>query len=510
MSEGRLVDSKDSLLNATYSSFSIEPNDLQITFNYFYFLGYGLHKIDETLDKKDATEKLIAKNVPAYDKRNWVDSEAAHYMRNDLLSDLFIDHFHLKLHEIFKQEETIFSVTDSTDSVNKTHWFSISSAYYDKGRNLDSIAPIECSILNNGQVILSIRVMNVENNTDPSHSNIPSYNVIDLIKKPELIRSGSIKEVGALIKKMEDFVKRIELELEKILKLKGLLRNQIGSGKGDCVEVLSILGSSDDEEKSTRSRPYIGVLFRFSRFTYSQIESLFPSIRKFVIAAARTTPVFSTMFIGDEEYLATRDIYMPGRSIVYIARRGWCVFDSEEQDRETFMLGTVESTHTVVTTVFATARSWRKYISTCEKKGKNIFLKLNNSINKFFTATSSFNLKLSRKEFIMQLGIASTFLASVRTVSPEKGISRLIEAHAISHTARSAVRRCEDLTQLRDLEQVSEERIKEYLNFMSVAEDYLQVRTVDYSAKNLIYSRRVLYVAVLTFIATIYMLYKAT
>ncbi len=479
--------------NGDYSSFSIAPGDLQITFDYFYFLGYNIHESEDSLGKRSTIESEIEKNADCYDRRNWKDSEAAHNMRNNFLSDLIIDHFHLKPEEIFSKDELTFTVRDS---LNGSHQFAISSGYSSNQCGLDSIAAIECSILKNGHLVLSIRVMYAKSIAPPFDAKIPSYSVVDLIKKPELIRSHKKTHSGDLIIKLEDLVKKVEKRLDKILRLKKLLRNEIGVGVGECLPSHPIVGSDSKDNKSTRSRPFIGILFRFSNVRYSQVEFLVPSIRKFVIAAARTTPVFSTMFIDEEMYLAERDIYTPGRSIVYIARRGWCIFDSEEQDRETFMLGAVESTHMVISAIFSTSRSWRMYISDCEKSGKPIFLALNKVINKFFAGHRDLNFRSfavfstiaqlianekNRNEFIKELAKASTFISLVRTVSPEKGISRLIEAHIMSHTARSAVIRCEDLTHLKELEKVSGERINEYLNVMGVSSDFLRMKSYKYT-----------------------------
>lgn len=172
--------------------------------------------------------------------------------------------------------------------------------------------------------------------------------MVDLIKKPESVRSKSRdKVVGNLILSMEKKVEQIEEKLDEILKLKGLERavleyDEKGIYKSGHTDLPPISGAGAKKQNSSRSRSYIGVLFRFSdEYRYSQVEHIIPSIRRFVIATARTTPPFSTMFLDEAKYLESRDIYKPGRSIVYIARRGWCVFDTMEQDRQPFMLGTL-------------------------------------------------------------------------------------------------------------------------------------------------------------------------
>lgn len=485
------IQNMNALMNATDSAFSITPGNLQITFNYLYFLGYSLRKSEKVVKMpKDSLKSEIKNHCKSYGYRDWENSEAAHFTRNNFITDIILDHFHLEPTDIFEDTNILIEENKSSEhKLPRKFKFKIDYKYTDnsKDSNLKSIAPIECSILKNGHLILSIRLTYIGVENENQDKNIPAYSIVDLIKKPELVRSIDNKElVGSLIIAMEQKINRIETEINKILEIcqyeRKVLEVDVNNlYKSEYVRALSIKKLDSGEEGASRSRPYIGTLFRFQGYGHSQVEHLIPSIRKFVIASARTTPPFSTMFVDEENYLANRDIYKPGRSIVYIARRGWCVFDTEEQDRQAFMLGTVESTHMVITTLLATARSWRIYISECEKKGKEIFYKLNTAINKYINDPNN----KTRRAFTYELGVATSFLASARLVSPQKGVDKLIEAHHISHTARMAVHRCQDLTQISELEQVSEYRINEYLNFMGIAEDYLQVNSLDKASKTL-------------------------
>ncbi len=494
---------KNVLMNATDSSFSIKPGDLQITFNYLYFLGYSLKKDDKTADAQKKLIEEIKKATEAYVHRDWENSEAAHYTRNNFVSDIILDHFHLRPNKIFENLEVL--AEDNTSDPVKRKFRFIIDYKYTHDPSVESIAPIECSILKNGHLVLSIRLTYDGIVGEGTNKDIPAYSVVDIIKKPELIRSiQNEKLVGSLVHAMEWKVCEIEKELNKIIELSNYKRKVLevhnnGLFNSEYVSALSIK-KNDEEVGTSRSRPYIGVLFRFGAYGLSQIQHLIPSVRKFVIASARTTPPFSTMFVDEENYLSGRDIYKPGRSIVYIARRGWCVFDTEEQERQAFMLGTVESTHMVITTLLATARSWRIYISDCEKKGKEIFSNLNLAVNNFIAdPTSNF-----RDTFKKELGIATSFLASVRLASPPKGINKLLEAHAISHTARSAVRRCQDLTHISELEQVSQDRIEEYLNFMGIAEDYLQIDSLEKNSKSLRINNNLLIINIIILIIAVY------
>ena len=480
---------KKEFMNSTNSSFVIKKGDLQVSFNYFYFLGYSLNEDD---DESKVNEKL--KSCKSYIFRDWKNSEASHYLRNSHLEDLLLDHFHMDVNHIFNTNITV-NPECLIENKNIKYQFSIDSSYYTRqdGENSDSIAAIECSILKNGQLFITVRFISTSDE-------IPSYDVIDLIKKPEFIKSqGNIDEVGGLIKKANEVIGKIENYLLEILNIKQLKRYRFDA-HGDINAHNSLISEAElNEFLLSRSRPYIGVLFRFSNLSYDQIQHQIPSIRRFVIAASRTTPVFTTRFIDENEYLYNRDIYNPGRSIVFIGRRGWCIFDSEEQDRQTFMLGTVESTQLVVLAIHATARSWRKYIKDSNKIGEIVYQELHETIDQFIT---DFSVK-GRKKFIEKLGSATSFLAMARLVSPEKGISRLLEAHVMSHTARSAVRRCEDLTHLRELEKVSNERMDEYLDFMKTAENYLQVKSTEYTEINLSKTQKILYLTLAIILLTI-------
>lgn len=143
---------KNNFISATDSSFAIEPVNLQITFNYFYFLGYSLqeNKQAPNLGKDLKNEAL------GYIHRNWGDSEAAHYVRNNFLSEVMLDHFHLDPERVLSTTE--INVKDSTGEDQKEFKFRINYLYTDDKEIDESIAPIECSILKNGHLVLSVRM----------------------------------------------------------------------------------------------------------------------------------------------------------------------------------------------------------------------------------------------------------------------------------------------------------------------------------------------------------------
>jgi len=71
-----------------------------------------------------------------------------------------------------------------------------------------------------------------------------------------------------------------------------------------------------------------------------------------------------------------------------------------------------------------------------------------------------------------------SFLASVKLASPLGDNSQLLESHLVSHTARAAVRRCADLTLLRQLDLSCAQFSEGYAAQYKISIDYIRHLTL--------------------------------
>ena len=230
----------------------------------------------------------------------------------------------------------------------------------------DSIAPIEITVFSNGYVALVIRVTNV--------NYISDFTVLDLIKHPEfvlddqkLFESELTTENGQPGLKSGDLIKVL---YETVTNIHKEVMSYISREK---IEILSFENGSWEEfsgiELDTSvpgkrwTRPYIGVHFRPSE-KWDESDDTNDSIKCFVVAAGRSTPQFLQGFDEVHDYLEAgkRNVYGAGGSIVYVGRRGWCVFNSGNQNSLSFTFGIVEIAHLSLMTIDTATRSRRRFL----------------------------------------------------------------------------------------------------------------------------------------------------
>ncbi|MFQ5588663.1 MAG: hypothetical protein ACE5F7_07470, partial [Nitrospiria bacterium] len=108
-----------------------------------------------------------------------------------------------------------------------------------------------------------------------------------------------------------------------------------------------------------------------------------------VVAAGRTTPAFLNKFDQIDAYLSKRNIYGASGSIVYIARRGWCVLDSDERDKMAFRLGVVEAVHIVINIINTAARAQRLFTRAIHHEGAFVFEQLNIKVKQMVSNPTS-------------------------------------------------------------------------------------------------------------------------
>jgi hypothetical protein len=264
-----------------------------------------------------------------------------------------------------------------------------------------------------------------------------------------------------------------------------------------------------------RSRPYVGVLFRLNDAIERKLRND-ESIQKYVIAAGRPTPAFVTSFQSPGKYLESglRNIYGGGKSIVFIGRRGWCVFDGRDHHPDAFRLGVVETTHFVITAIDTTARALRRFATAVHAEGVPIFQQLNMAVNYMVSglrgrkecAAAVFrsapkilefspgvkgwlerSLAIASPFFVFRVTVAraTSFMARARLISPCEDMAGLLATHVISHTGRAAVRRYKELTDFDDLVKASRENMANYTQFLKTSADYLGIRVMRVQRRHL-------------------------
>ena len=488
--------------------FEFEEGDLEISFTYFYFLGHQISL------NKNTIHRLVYKEINEVIPQDRWSIEVAHNLRNKFVKEVVIDYFHLNPKAIFgdgekfsnefsefsffEDEKGEYTETEIKGSDVKEFKFKIGCRVLgksdDNSRNpIFQPGAIECFLLKNGHLTVTLRFVN--SNT------IPSYDAVALIRQPDLVKViPEIEKIGVLVKKSECLMNFIEESIHKILVSNKVEKIKSSNMYENELVPVSFGIRGDHDEDGLRSIPYVGTTFGFRNANSDDIEALDMSIKRFAISAARATPAFLNSFTNPAPYLETgnRNVYTPGDSIVYIAKRGWCVFDAGVQDREVFYRNVVESTNLAILFTFSTQRTWYQYYRYIKDTGKSYFCILNLSVmrlvetskkEKMQPAESSKKSKFTKfKESFScfwkenpdlnncQAAIteATGFIAKARILAPSSRMSQLFEAHMMSHTARAAVRRCEYICHLVEIEDAASRTIVNYANSLKIAANHFQ------------------------------------
>jgi len=496
------------------SSFEFQNGDLEISFTYFYFLGHQITGNNES-DWKDNIRKIFKGLV--HEKPDRWSVDVAHTLRNEFIEQILIDHFHLDPEAIFNDQE--FSIYEDGEGgytfenkkgfINKEFKFKLGCRVQkestDDSWNFHPPGAIECFLFKNGHLTVTLKLIN--------SSAIPAHDVVALIRQPDLIKARpEIKRVGLLVRKSEKLLDVIEKTLEKILLHSKI--EKIKSGNMDGYNKIPIIPETprnnsemaDEEEDRVRSIPYLGIAFGFQDSVSEDIEALNMAIKRFVISAARATPAFLNSFTNPDSYLASenRNAYIPGDSIVYIAKRGWCVFDAGVQDNKVFYNNVIETTNLAILLTYSTQRTWYQYYRFLKDNGRPYFDKLNEyvielvkseravkeqkrsipqRIKKFYCHIVNGNGYLKNcKDAIAD---ATGFIAKARILAPSSRMSQLFVAHMMSHTARAAVRRCEYICHLVEIEDAASRTLTNYSNSLKIAASHFQSGTRILSEKRL-------------------------
>jgi len=470
---------------------------------------HSIAKDQEWVDLISLNRSLLTQTYPGLFKKKYETNQQFHihfrdlssthasaYFSDQFLSEIILTQFQISIeNERAMNDELLIQLHEGNTQFTDCP-FALSEEY----EAYEGISSIEVTIWKYGFVSLNVRLQNEET--------LSAEQLLDAICHPELIRRRSDshgQKIGELLVHAEFFRHKIDRVIVHALKELKLRRLTFESGQW---EVLPEYGRV---ERLTCSRPYIGTIISKTAIVgESGLSDEQKEImeKHLVVAAGRTTPAFLNQFDHVGRYLDKRNIYGASGSIVYIARRGWCVLDYDERDKMAFRFGVVEAVHIVINIINTAARAQRLFTRAIHNEGAFVFEQLNIKVKQMVSSPSSTLswrgqlrswmkkdenghntikeirqeqkiLKMEKHEaaaeFSKWIAEATSFMARARLVSPFGDLTELLEAHLLANTSRTAVLRCKYLTGLDNLRSISQEMMKNYTAFLRTSSNYLNL-----------------------------------
>jgi hypothetical protein len=385
---------------------------------------------------------------------------------------------------------------------------------------------VECILFKNGILCLLIRIHNVEAIRHPTQLIAhPDYLLLPHESEENQQQDGepdskergrgdhdilAYRDPGAGIQWALQTAQHLEPSIARFVQAQDVNAISFDTGKSDVLELRAWKDwqrLSDGEKKTCTalkvSRPYVGTIMsgghvEFAPVTSSQdTDQRQNSLKTLAVACARTTPEFveeSSAFRDARRYLeegaAPRNIYHPGPSIIFIARRGWtCVYQDQRQPA-LFQDGVVEPTLFAIQAVNASARATRGHLVKILKDGAEKGQKLNVELTRLMGTEKAIGATtLSRIRGLvtalqvgqyrdMEVAILdyAGFLARARLNSPCDDASCLLDAHFGTNSGIAAVARIKALTGLDDLLVSARATMQNYGAFLGTANAHWQAR----------------------------------
>ncbi len=487
----------------------IEKAEISFTFHYYISGVLRLAPLgDKQNTKNDERKKLnpledfnrlnkIGKTLKKFIdvRKDWKTSAISHYISDNFLDELMITHFHLNLDEIVKEIHE--EIKQNCDLINLSEaqskgYFEIPKDFpYDRNNGVkcqSSIGSLEVFIWKHGSASVIFRLGTTED--------IKASELLNYIKHPEFAinNSGASTglEAGKLICQVNDLMDAFEPYIEHALNCLKLEKRVLKTGDWAPLDEFKALQTEKINRLNNgknRSRAYVGTMVGFDKDalnSFNKTPEIDSMVKRFVVAAGRTTPSFFEKFERIDEYLDSgRNIYGRGGSIIFLGRRGWCVLNGGEHEPITFRLGVVETTHFAICVIETAMRARRKYCRDIHEAGTTIFKDLNASVDKMVTTlgqNKSDDIE-NWENYKNNVANSTSFLARARAISPCEDMSGLLLSHLTSHTCRAAVKRFSELTKLNLLNSVSRELMSNYTAFLKTSSDYLNTVSVQDTEK---------------------------
>ena len=232
--------------------------------------------------------------------------------------------------------------------------------------------------------------------------------------------------------------------------------------------------------KLLRSRPYIGTVVYFGSRNINAIRN---RLYRFAIACGRTTPEFLDTFVDSKTYLESgtpsRNVYHPGQSVIFIARRGWTCFEVESRDKRAFQSGVVDVVTHSVQAVLASVRATRWVVAQIAEEGTRADVKLKTALDR---AGKGSRIRFWQILFPLEseriIRDFTNYLTRARIVSPFDDLSILLSSHLTTHTGIAAVERIRQLTGHKQLMEAAHRTVENYGASLEGANQYWTTHNV--------------------------------
>ena len=513
--------------------FHLPYENTSVAFTWYYYLGGRLRHAEGSplrRRQKAAIETIIEECRT----RDWWQSELAHYVSNNFMEVVLLDHFHLVLSEA---ASTLRVSVGSSQGHGPRTEYAFRVRYEGRTRDTidhESIGGIECDLFNNGYLAVTVHLQPGRVEGDKLPSEMYPSDLCQLIRHPEVVRyqrDGRQNtepvlrhhpglDAGELVCAVwNELVPRIEaLASKRLAELCNYLeRLTLAVGSWSAFPAVLPSWAGDDPHVEERGRTFaankIGLEQRRTRMTVGvqfgpvhfdddpddNLSAQQKRLRQFVVAVGRTTPAFRTTFEDPKSYLENerRNAYGPGGSIVFVGRRGWCVYDYGEQDASAFQLGVVETTSFVIRLLATAARSRRWYARLVAREGIPVKDVVQSAVSALMkpavvldappsakgAALIMEKLRAAARQLVVYrrkiatlrdaIATATDFLARASLLAPDDDMSVLLESHLSSHTGRAVADRCRQILSLDRLSQIGRDLLSSYAQTTKTSSDYL-------------------------------------
>ncbi len=437
--------------------FEIPTHQVEVSLTFFYLLPGRLRAL------RSATEQ----GAP-FEKREWRTSELSHYIEPRLLKRLTLDHFHILVQQVHRNDWPIRAESGRPvppgDSRRLHDFRPISAFMGSDGHRHESLAPVECSIFPNGFISLVVRMENV--------NPIDCRDILDLTRHPEHDGRFGLHS-GDLVQKAQGYV---ESKLEPILfeTLRRMEARLLTVKDGRWVRLEELITSLDMFRTLRLPQPHVGIVFSMKD---GEGAPLMPTpsrdaILRFVIGAFRTTPAFFEAFEPDPmQYLREnlRDVYGAGESVVAVGSRGFCAYDAEPRTRRAaFRFGVIETGHYIVNAVRGGAETRVRYVHDIDSEAKTL-----DDLEGLLVKIAEKGWATPRQWWRLRgrKAAAVTLLARARRAFPDDDATKML-ATVGSHTGKRFYRRMNDLTSFENRVRDSERKLHDLHMSLDNAREY--------------------------------------
>ena len=321
---------------------------------------------------------------------------------------------------------------------------------------------LECTLFRNGILAVTVRLTNIPDIDDRTY--------VEMIARPERFGMPSSPGGGAgpLIQKVySDILRHAEPSIADCINALSLVVHSLTDPSSGQLNIgASGMPSAGLVRRELHpSRPYVGTVVSLSTTPGHASDH----VARFAIACARTTPAFLDQFKDPEQYLnegePRRNIYYPGPSIVFIARRGWVCLEMEQRiHSDTFRLGVVRNVLFVIQATDTSARAARRFLTDLIGRGSDMVNELARSRQpKYWRAVLS---RIWRGPWTSWVRRFTAFMVDARMSSPFDDLSSQLRSHTITHTGIAAAGRIRELTDYDEVADSAKRLIDGYSGFL--------------------------------------------